>query len=157
MAVLTDLRNRGVKDTFFVVCDGLKGLAAAALDELEADWGARCPAVIRLGRSAWTEFIPFLDYDVEIRQVICITNAIEALNARYRPAVKARGHFPTEQAALKCLYLVTRSMPRGARPFGQKLGSATRGRRISPGGCTLRRSSSWSAWAWLARPSPGVS
>jgi putative transposase len=161
LSVLTDLRNRGVKDTFFVVCDGLKGLpevvgtawpeaivqtciihlirntfrltskrdwdaikraikpiytavnaaaAAAALDELAAEWGQRYPAVIRLWRSAWEEFIPFLDYDVEIRQVICTTNAIESLNARYRRAVKARGHFPTEQAALKCLYLVTRSL-----------------------------------------------
>ena len=47
---------------------------------------------------------------VEIRRVICSTNAIESLNARYRRAVRARGHFPTEQAALKCLYLVTRSL-----------------------------------------------
>jgi putative transposase len=161
MAVLTDLRNRGVKDTFFVVCDGLKGLpevvsnvwpaaivqtciihlirntfrlasrrywdelkrdvkpiytavnataARAALDELAEKWGARYPAVIRLWDNAWNEFIPFLDYDVEIRQVICSTNAIESLNARYRRAIKARGHFPNEQAALKCLYLVTRSL-----------------------------------------------
>lgn len=51
-----------------------------------------------------------VDYDVEIRKVICSTNAIESLNARYRRAVKARGHFPTEQAALKCLYLVTRAL-----------------------------------------------
>jgi putative transposase len=49
-------------------------------------------------------------YDVEIRRVICSTNAIESLNARYRRAIKARGHFPSEQAALKCLYLVTRSL-----------------------------------------------
>ena len=56
------------------------------------------------------EFVPFLDYDVEIRRIICTTNAIESLNARYRRAVKARGHFPTELAALKCLYLVTRSL-----------------------------------------------
>jgi putative transposase len=48
-------------------------------------------------------------YDVEIRKILCSTNAIESLNARYRRAVKARGHFPTEQAAMKCLYLVTRS------------------------------------------------
>jgi len=41
---------------------------------------------------------------------IPVTNAIESINARYRRAVKARGHFPTEQAALKCLYLVTRSL-----------------------------------------------
>jgi transposase-like protein len=71
--------------------------AAAALDDLEATWGARYPAIIRLWRNAWDEFIPFLDYDVEIRRVLCSTNAIESLNARYRRAVKARGHFPTEQ------------------------------------------------------------
>ena len=57
-----------------------------------------------------SQFIPFLDYDVEIRRIICSTKAIESLNARYRRAVRARGHFPTEQAALKCLYLVTRSL-----------------------------------------------
>ena len=57
-----------------------------------------------------TRLIPLLDYDTEIRQVIYSTNAIESLNARYRRAVKARGHFPCEQAALKCLYLVTRSL-----------------------------------------------
>jgi putative transposase len=161
MAVLTDLRNRGVKDVFFVVCDGLKGLpevvgnvwplaicqtciihlirntfrlaskrdwdalkrdvkpiytavnaaaARAALDQLAETWAQRYPAIIRLWQNAWQEFIPFLDYDVEIRKVLCSTNAIESLNARYRRAVKARGHFPTEQAALKCLYLVTRSL-----------------------------------------------
>ena len=49
-------------------------------------------------------------YDVEIRRVICSTNAVESLNARYRRAIRARGHFPTEQAAMKCLYLVTRSL-----------------------------------------------
>jgi putative transposase len=166
MSVLTDLRNRGVKDVFFVVCDGLKGLpevvgnvwpqaivqtciihlirntfrltsrkywdelkrdvkpiytavnataARAAFDELAEKWGQRYPAVVRLWDNAWAEFIPFLDYDVEIRRVICSTNAIESLNARYRRAIKARGHFPSEQAALKCLYLVTRSLD----PTGQ--------------------------------------
>jgi transposase-like protein len=45
--------------------------------------------------NAWSEFVPFLDYDVEIRRVICSTNAIESVNARYRRAVRARGHFPT--------------------------------------------------------------
>ena len=161
MSVLTDLRNRGVRDVFFVVCDGLKGLpevvgnvwpraivqtcivhlirntfrlaskrdwdalkrdlkpiytavnaeaARAALGDLADKWGTRYPAIIRLWENAWSEFIPFLDYDAEIRTVLCSTNAIESLNARYRRAVKARGHFPTEQAALKCLYLVTRSL-----------------------------------------------
>ena len=87
--------------------------AAAAsdrFDEFAAAWGAQYPAIERLWRAGWAEFIPFLDYDVEIRRVICSTNAIESLNARYRRAVRARGHFPNEHAALKCLYLVTRSL-----------------------------------------------
>ena len=63
-----------------------------------------------LWRNAWAEFVPFLEYDVEIRKVICTTNAIESINARYRRAIRARGHFPSEAAALKCLYFVTRSL-----------------------------------------------
>ena len=89
--------------------------ARAALEDLNEKWGSKYGAIIRLWNNAWEEFIPFLDYDVEIRTVLCSTNAIESLNARYRRAVKARGHFPTEQAAMKCLYLVTRSLD----PTGQ--------------------------------------
>jgi transposase-like protein len=84
--------------------------AATRFAEFTETWGTKYPAIITLWRNAWEEFIPFLDYDIEIRRVICSTNAIESLNARYRRAVRARGHFPTEQAALKCLYLVTRSL-----------------------------------------------
>jgi transposase-like protein len=84
--------------------------ARAAFDDLSEKWGQRYPAMIKLWDNAWAEFIPFLDYDVEIRRVICSTNAIESLNARYRRAIKARGHFPNEQSALNCLYLVTRSL-----------------------------------------------
>jgi putative transposase len=59
----------------------------------------------------WTpEFVPFLRFDREIRTVICTTNAIESINARLRRAVNARGHFPTEQAAMKCLYLAIMSL-----------------------------------------------
>ncbi|MBB4137981.1 transposase-like protein [Gordonia humi] len=86
---------------------------AAALDrfaEFTEQWGQRYPAIIRLWESAWAEFVPFLEYDVEIRRVICTTNAIESINARYRRAIRARGHFPNEAAAMKCLYLVTRSL-----------------------------------------------
>ena len=60
--------------------------------------------------NAEAEFVPFLDYSPEIRRVIYSTNAIESLNARFRRATRARGHFPNEQAALKCLYLVVRSL-----------------------------------------------
>ena len=48
--------------------------AAAALDALEQKWGRQYPAMIRLWRNAWTEFIPFLDYDLEIRRVLCSTD-----------------------------------------------------------------------------------
>lgn len=78
--------------------------------EFTEKWGAQYPAIIQLWENAWSEFVPFLDYDIEIRRVICSTNAVESLNARYRRAIRARGHFPTEQAAMKCLYLVTRSL-----------------------------------------------
>ncbi|BDZ55216.1 IS256 family transposase [Agromyces marinus] len=83
--------------------------AWARFEEFEQKWD-RYPAIGKLWRNAWTEFIPFLDWDLEIRKVICTTNAIESLNARYRRAVRARGHFPNDAAALKCLYLVTRSL-----------------------------------------------
>lgn len=86
---------------------------ADALDrfvEFADAWGSKYPAIVRLWENAWAEFVPFLAFDREIRTVICTTNAIESLNSRYRRAVNARGHFPTEQAALKCLYLTTMAL-----------------------------------------------
>jgi len=78
--------------------------------EFSGKWEKRYPAIIRLWENAWAEFVPFLRFDREIRTVICTTNAIESINARLRRAVNARGHFPTEQAALKCLYLALMSL-----------------------------------------------
>src|SRR5208283_2665289 len=78
--------------------------------EFSGKWEKRYPAIIRLRENAWAEFVPFLQFDREIRTVICTTNAIESINARLRRAVNARGHFPTEQAALKCLYLAIMSL-----------------------------------------------
>ena len=78
--------------------------------EFDSKWGKQYPAISKLWENAWEESIPFLDYDVEIRRVICSTNAIESINARYRRAVRARGHFPNDTAALKCLYLATRAL-----------------------------------------------
>jgi transposase-like protein len=86
---------------------------SAALDAFVAfseTWGARYPAIIKLWENAWAEFVPFLTFDAEIRSVICTTNSIESLNSRIRRAVNARGHFPTEQAALKCVYLAIMSL-----------------------------------------------
>ena len=86
---------------------------AAALDafaEFSGTWEARYPAIVRLWENAWAEFVPFLAFDREIRTIICTTNAIESLNARFRRSVNARGHFPTGLAALKHLYLVIISL-----------------------------------------------
>jgi transposase-like protein len=86
---------------------------AAALEALAAfaaTWEARYPAIVRLWEQAWAEFVPFLAFDHQIRTVIATTNAIESLNARFRRSVKARGHFPNEQAALKHLYLTVVSL-----------------------------------------------
>jgi len=86
---------------------------SAALDAFagfSGTWEAKYPAIIRLWENAWPEFVPFLAFDKEIRSIICTTNAIESLNARFRRSVKARGHFPAEQAALKHLYLVIISL-----------------------------------------------
>jgi transposase-like protein len=84
--------------------------AKERLVEFHAIWGEKYPAIRSLWENAWTEFVPFLDYSPEIRRVIYSTNAIESLHARFRRATRARGHFPNEQAALKCLYLVVRSL-----------------------------------------------
>jgi putative transposase len=84
--------------------------AAERFGEFQDAWGKKYPAIIRLWESAWAEFVPFLSFDVEIRTVICSTNAIESVNARIRKAVRARGHFPTEAAALKCVYLALMSL-----------------------------------------------
>jgi putative transposase len=86
---------------------------AGALDrfaEFSGTWEKRYPAIVRLWENAWAEFVPFLSFDKEIRTLITTTNAIESLNARFRRSVKARGHFPTEQAALKHLYMVIISL-----------------------------------------------
>ena len=85
----------------------------AALDafaEFSVTWEKKYPAIIRLWTNAWAEMVPFLAFDTEIRKIVCTTNAIESLNARFRRAVNARGHFPTDQAALKVLYLAVVSL-----------------------------------------------
>ena len=88
--------------------------AKARLDDFHQMWGSKYPAIKTLWSNAWSEFVPFLDYSPEIRRVIYSTNAIESLNARFRRATRSRGHFPNEQAAMKCLYLVVRSLdPKG--------------------------------------------
>ena len=160
MAVLSELRNRGVEDVCIVACDGLKGLpdavtatwpkatvqtcvihliraslrltsgkdhpalvpalraiytapteqaAELALAEFaDSELGARYPAVVRTWRAAWSEFTPYLAFPPAIRKVVYSTNMVESINSRLRKATRSRGHFPSEQAALKVLYLAVR-------------------------------------------------
>ena len=98
--------------------------------DFSGKWEKRYPAIIRFWENAWAESVLFPRFDWEIRSVICTTNAIESINARLRRAVNARGHFPTEQAALKCLYLALTSLDGGcARGTGSP--RAFRTRRLS--------------------------
>ena len=100
------------------IAKGLKAVytaptEAAAMErlaEFAGDWEDRYPAIVKLWENAWAEFVPFLSFDPEVRAVIYTTNAIESINARIRKAVKARGHFPNETAALKCVYLALMSL-----------------------------------------------
>ncbi|MGC0423483.1 IS256 family transposase [Embleya sp. AB8] len=160
VAVLSELRNRGIEDVCIVACDGLKGLPVAvtatwpkatvqtcvihliraslrfaskrdhtrlvtalkeiytapteqaaeqAMDEFTAsDLGVRHPAIVATWRRAWPEFVPCLAFPPDIRKVVYSTNMIESMNARLRKATRNRGHFPTEQAALKVLYPAVR-------------------------------------------------
>ncbi|MFB7248623.1 IS256 family transposase [Streptomyces populi] len=87
-----------------------EGAALERFAEFADTWGRKYPAIVKLWENAWEEFTPFLRFDTEIRRIVCTTNAIESVNARIRRAVKARGHFPNEQAALKCVYMAIMSL-----------------------------------------------
>jgi putative transposase len=81
--------------------------AEAALTAFDTGfWGQKYPAIGMAWRRVWTEVIPFFAFPKDVRRLIYTTNAIEALNSKLRRAVRARGHFPTDEAALKLLYLV---------------------------------------------------
>jgi putative transposase len=79
----------------------------AALEAFgEGPWGRKYPAIAQAWRRHWTEVIPFYAFPAAVRRIIYTTNAIEALNAKLRRAVRTRGHFPSDEAALKLLFLV---------------------------------------------------
>jgi putative transposase len=166
LAVLTEIRHRGVEDVLLVCCDGLKGLpdaieatwpnalvqtcvihliraslrfaswkdrkaitaalrpiytaineaaAAEAMDAFELEWGDRYPGIVKVWRAAWEQFTPFLRFPPEIRKVVYTTNLVESINFQLRKITKTRGHFPTDEAALKLLRL-------GARNISDKRG-----------------------------------
>jgi putative transposase len=80
--------------------------AEQRFQEFSEQWRSLYPAMIQSWEQSWQEFVPFLEFPVELRRIVYTTNAIESLNARFRRAVRHRGHFPNEQAAMKVLYLV---------------------------------------------------
>ena len=85
--------------------------AGAALDEFEAGpWGAKYPAIARSWRSAWDRIVPFFAFSEPIRRAIYTTNAIESLNSTVRRAVRAHGHFPSDRAATKLVFLALRNV-----------------------------------------------
>src|ERR1700676_2499083 len=161
LSVLTELKNRGVKDMFVVCVDGLKGfpqaieavfpmaqvqlcivhLVRASLNyvnwkerkqvaadlkpiykagtepqaELElrdfmAKWGNKYQAIGRLWKENWERVIPFFEFPPEIRRVIYTTNAVESLHMSLRKIIKTRGSFPSEESAMKLLYLALRNL-----------------------------------------------
>jgi putative transposase len=156
LGVLTELKNRGVKDVLIACIDGLKGFpqavetvfpqtkvqlcivhlvraslnyvswkerkqvaadlkaiyraagenqAAQELNEFIAKWGARYQAIGRLWKENWDRVTPFFQFPAEVRRVMYTTNAVESLHMSLRKIIKTRGSFPSEEAALKLLYL----------------------------------------------------
>lgn len=92
--------------------------AEAALDEFEQKHGDKHPTVVKAWRARWDEVTPFLAFPPDVRKAIYTTNTIEALNRQLRKATKTRGAFPTDQAALKLLFLASRNAEKTwKRPF----------------------------------------
>jgi putative transposase len=160
LGVLTELKNRGVKDVLIACVDGLKGFpqaieavfpetrvqlcivhlvraslnyvnwkerkpvaadlkaiyraatadqAAQELTEFTAKWGHRYQVIGKLWKDNWERVIPFFEFPPEVRRVIYTTNAVESLHMSLRKIIKTRGSFPSEEAALKLLYLALRN------------------------------------------------
>lgn len=85
--------------------------AATALDEFaEGPWGRKYPAITAAWRRNWEQIIPFFAYPPEVRRIMYTTNAIESLNSTIRRAVRARGHFPSDEAAIKLIWLQLRQV-----------------------------------------------
>jgi putative transposase len=93
-----------LKDIYRAI-DAASGEAALAGFEA-SPWGRKYPAIGQSWRRAWAEVVPFYAFHPDVRRLVYTTNAIEALNSKLRRAVRARGHFPTDEAAMKLLFLV---------------------------------------------------
>ena len=83
------------------------GAAELSFEAFAEQWEPIYPAMVKSWRDTWDDFEPFLEFPTDLRKIVYSTNAIESLNARFRKAAVRRGHFPTEQAAVKVLYLTS--------------------------------------------------
>ena len=79
--------------------------AEAALKAFEESWGRQYPMITQSWRSNWERVVPFLDFPPDLRRILYTTNAIESFNARVRKLINGKGHFPTDDAAFKVIYL----------------------------------------------------
>jgi len=102
--------------------------AELALKQFDAKFGEQYPGAIDTWQLAWSEFIPFLDYPVELRKIVYTTNAIESINFQLRKITKNRGHFPDKDAAMKLLYLGLRNI---SSERGGESGTGTQGWKIA--------------------------
>jgi putative transposase len=100
--------------------------AQAAFTEFETEWGDRYAGIVDLWSRSWDRFIPFLDFNSDIRKIIYTTNAIESMNYQLRKVTKTRGSFPTDDAVYKILYLAIDNI---GHHRGGQLGSHTQGWR----------------------------
>ena len=99
-----------LKDIYRALDAGAGEAALAAFED--GPWGCKYPAIGQSWRRAWGEVIPFYAFPGDVRRILYTTNAIEALNSKLRRAVRARGHFPSDEAATKLLFLVLNRAPR---------------------------------------------
>lgn len=102
-------RKAGAKDLKAVYRAATADAAALQLDEFEDKWGVRFPSIAPIWRRNWEQVIPFFAYPEDVRKIIYTTNAIESLNMSLRKIIKNRGHFPSDDAATKLLYLALRN------------------------------------------------
>jgi len=98
--------------------------AADAMDTFELEWGERYPGIVKLWRGAWEQFTPFLRFPPAVRKVVYTTNLVESINYQLRKVTKTRGHFPTDESALKLLRLAARNI---SDKRGGDLGTGTSG------------------------------
>jgi putative transposase len=98
--------------------------AADAMDTFELEYGDQYPGIVRLWRSSWERFTPFLAYPAVIRKIVYTTNMVESVNYQLRKASKTRGHFPDDDSALKLLRLIARDL---STTRGGTAGTGTQG------------------------------